>query len=180
MPGRGSVLLAPLRRPAFRLLWLGWSISYAGDALQLLAQTWLLALLTGSALAVAGGPAFAALPLLLLPVGGVVADACDKRRLLLMVQLTGAIASGVVALLVASGRAAVWEIYVWVVFASLLRVLARPAYKVLLTEVVPQAEARSAMALSSMTETGSMVAVTSLGAFFLSVFGLTAAFVVMR
>ena len=76
-------MLAPLRRPAFRLLWLGWSISYAGDALQLLAQTWLIALLTGSALAVAGSPALAALPLLLLPAGGVVADACDQRRLLL-------------------------------------------------------------------------------------------------
>jgi MFS family permease len=158
------------------LLWLGWSISYAGDALQLLAQTWLIALLTGSALAVAGSSALAALPLLLLPAGGVVADACDKRRLLLVVQLTGAVASGVVAVLVASGRVAVWHIFAWVVFAGLLRVLARPAYKVLLTEVVPPAEARSAMALSSMTETGSMVVVTGLGAFFLSVVGLTAAF----
>jgi hypothetical protein len=100
-------LLAPLRRPAFRLIRLGWSIFYAGDALQLLAQTWLIALLTGSALAVAGNPALAALPLLLLPSGGVVADACDKRRLLLVVQLTGAVAAGVVALLVASGRVAV-------------------------------------------------------------------------
>jgi hypothetical protein len=42
------------------LLWLAWSISYAGDALQLLAQTWLIAVLTGSALAVAGSPALAA------------------------------------------------------------------------------------------------------------------------
>ena len=43
---RGGVVPAPLRRPVFRLLWIGWSISYAGDALQLLAQTWLIALLT--------------------------------------------------------------------------------------------------------------------------------------
>jgi len=169
---------APLRRPTFRLLWLGWSVSYAGDALQLLAQTWLIALLTGSALAVAGSPALAALPLLLLPVGGVIADAYDRRRLLLVVQLSGAVVAGLVALLVATGRVAVWHIYAWVVFASLLRVVGRPAYKVLLTEVVPPAEARSAMALSSMTETGSMVVVTGLGAFLLSAVGLTAAFVV--
>src|SRR5438552_10601198 len=83
---RGSVAPAPLRRPAFRLLWIGWSISYAGDALQLLAQTWLIALLTSSALAVAGSPALAAVPLLLLPLGGVIADAYDRRRLLLLVQ----------------------------------------------------------------------------------------------
>jgi MFS family permease len=174
---RGRVAPAPLRRPAFRLLWLGWSISYAGDALQLLAQTWLIAQLTNSALAVAVSPALASLPLLLLPLGGVIADAYDRRRLLLVMQVTGGVAAGIVALLVATGRIAVWHIYVWVVFASLLRVVARPAYKVLLTEVVPAQEARSAMALSSMTETGSMVAVTGLGALFLSVVGLTAAFV---
>lgn len=168
---------APLRQPAFRLLWIGWSISYAGDALQLLAQTWLIALLTNSALAVAGSPALASLPLLLLPLGGVIADAYDRRRLLLVVQLTGAVGAGLVALLVATHRVAVWHIYAWVVFASLLRVVARPAYKVLLTEVVPAAEARSAMSLSSMTETGAMVLVTGLGALLLSAAGLTAAFV---
>jgi len=175
---RGSAVPAPLRRPAFRLLWIGWSISYAGDALQLLAQTWLIALLTNSALAVAGSPALAAVPLLLLPLGGVIADAYDLRRLLLLVQLAGGAAAGGVAALVATHRVEVWHIYVWVVFASLLRVVGRPAYKVLLTQVVPTAEARSAMALSSMTETGSMVLVTGLGAFLLSAVGLTAAFVV--
>jgi MFS family permease len=159
------------------LLWLGWSISYAGDALQLLAQTWLIAVLTGSALAVAGSPALASLPLLLLPLGGVIADVYDRRRLLLQVQLAGAVVAGAVALLVAMHRITVWELYAWVVFAALLRVVARPAYKVLLTEVVPAHEARSAMALSSMTETGSMVVVTGLGALFLSAAGLTAAFV---
>jgi MFS family permease len=177
MRGRGSAALAPLRRPAFRLLWIGWSISYAGDALQLLAQTWLIAVLTGSALAVAGSPALAALPLVLLPLGGVISDAYDRRRLLLAVQLAGATGAGAIAVLVATHRVAVWQLYAWIVFASLLRVVARPTYKVLLTEVVPAGEKRSAMALSSMTETGSMVLVTGLGALLLSVAGLTAAFV---
>src|SRR6266516_988244 len=140
MLGRGSVTPAPLRRPAFRLLWLGWSISYAGDALQLLAQTWLIAVLTNSALAVAGSPALASVPLLLLPLGGVIADAYDRRRLLLQVQLVGGGVAGVVALLVALHRITVWELYVWVVVASLMRVVARPSYKVLLTEVVPAHE----------------------------------------
>jgi MFS family permease len=177
MRGRGSAAIAPLRRPAFRLLWIGWSISYAGDALQLLAQTWLIAVLTGSALAVAGTPALAALPLVLLPLGGVISDAYDRRRLLLVAQLAGAAGSGAIAVLVATHRVAVWQLYAWIVFASLLRVVARPTYKVLLTEVVPAREKRPAMALSSMTETGSMVLVTGLGALFLSVAGLTAAFV---
>src|SRR5207244_2902939 len=111
------------------------------------------------------------------PLGGVIADAYDRRRLLLLVQLVGAVAASGVALLVATHRITVWQLYVWVVFAGLLRVVARPTYKVLLTQVVPAHEAGSAMALSSMMETGSMVLVTGLGALFLSAAGLTAAFV---
>src|SRR5437763_13746894 len=107
MFARGTAVPAPLRRPAFRLLWLGWSISYAGDALQLLAQTWLIALLTNSAFAVAGSPALAAAPLVLLPLGGVIADAYDRRRVLLVVQVLGALAAGGIAFLVATHRVAV-------------------------------------------------------------------------
>ena len=74
-------------------------------------------------------------------------------------------------------RITVWEIYVWAVLNSLVRLVSRPAYKALLTESVPVSEARSAMAVSSMTETGSLVAVTAVGAVLLSAVGLTAAFI---
>ena len=168
---------APLRRPAFRLLWLGWSISYAGDGLQVLAQTWLIATLTGSALAVAGSPVIAGLPLLLLPVGGVVADAYDRRRLLLLCQLAGGASTAAVTALVALHRIHVWEIYLWAAAYSIVRLVARPAYKVLLTEAVPPAEARAAMAVSSMTETASLVAVGAIGGLLLGLVGITAAFV---
>ena len=40
------VLLAPLKRPTFRTLWAGMGLSYAGDRLQELAQSWLVATLT--------------------------------------------------------------------------------------------------------------------------------------
>ncbi len=47
-----SVIPAPLRRARFRQLWLGMASSYAGDRFQQLAQAWLVATLTSSALAV--------------------------------------------------------------------------------------------------------------------------------
>jgi MFS family permease len=169
---------APLRRPIFRWLWAGWSISYAGDALQVLAQTWLIAVLTNSALAVAGSPVISGLPLLLLPLGGVIADAYDRRRLLLVGQLVGAATTTAITVLVATHRIAIWEIYTWAVVNGLVRLVARPAYKALLTESVPVDEARSAMAVTSMTETGSLVGVTALGALLLGVAGLTTGFVV--
>jgi MFS family permease len=169
---------APLRRSTFRWLWAGWSISYAGDALQVLAQTWLIAVLTNSALAVAGSPVISGLPLLLLPLGGVIADAYDRRRLLLIGQLVGAGTTTAIAVLVATHRIAIWEIYAWAVINGLVRLVARPAYKALLTESVPVDEARAAMAVTSMTETGSLVGVTALGGVLLGVAGLTTGFVV--
>ena len=175
MPRR-SGLPAPLHRPTFRLLWLGWSISYAGDGLQVLAQTWLIALLTSSALAVAGSPVIAGLPLLLLPLGGVVADSFDRLRLLLLSQLVGGVATAAITVLVALHRIEVWEIYLWAGLYSLVRLVARPAYKVILTEAVPEGEARAAMAVSSMTETASLVAVGAVGALLLGLVGVTAAF----
>jgi len=49
-----SAIPAPLRRARFRQLWLGMASSYAGDRFQQLAQAWLVATLTSSALAVGG------------------------------------------------------------------------------------------------------------------------------
>ena len=49
-----ATLPTPLRRASFRRLWAGMSISIAGNTLQGLARSWLVATFTGSALAVGG------------------------------------------------------------------------------------------------------------------------------
>ncbi len=90
-------MLAPLKRPIFRTLWVGMGISYAGDRLQELAQGWLVATLTGSALAVGGIGALSSIPMLLMPLGGVIADQTDRRRILLAGQWAGALITGVMA-----------------------------------------------------------------------------------
>jgi len=151
--------------------------SYAGDRFQQLAQAWLVATLTSSALAVGGISTLGSLPLLLLPLGGVIADLVDRRRLLITWQMVGAAATAVVALLVLVDRVAVWHIYAWAVINGLIALLSRPAYKVVLTEVVPPDEVRTAVAINSMTETTSMVVVNGVGSILLEFLGLTLAFI---
>ena len=73
---------------------------------------------------------------------GVVADLVDRRRLLITWQLIGAAATTAVAVLVLADRVAVWHIYAWAVVNGLIALLSRPAYKVVLTEVVPPDEVR--------------------------------------
>ena len=178
--GRGrlvSAIPAPLRRAKFRQLWLGMASSYAGDRFQQLAQAWLVATLTSSALAVGGISTLGSLPLLLLPLGGVIADLVDRRRLLITWQLVGAAATAIVTVLILVNRIAVWHIYAWAVINGLIALLSRPAYKVILTEVVPPDEVRSAVAINSMTETTSMVVVNGVGSVLLEFLGLTLAFI---
>ncbi len=172
-----SVIPTPLRRARFRQLWLGMASSYAGDRFQQLAQAWLVATLTSSALAVGWIATLGSIPQLFMPLGGVIADLVDRRRLLITWQMVGAAATTAVAVLVLVDRVAVWHIYAWAVINGLIALLSRPAYKVVLTEVVPPDEVRPAVAINSMTETTSMVVVNGVGSVLLEFLGLTLAFI---
>jgi MFS family permease len=169
--------VAPLRRLPFRRLWVVMGSSYAGDRLQELAQAWLVAQMTQSALAVGGIGIIAAIPQLLMPLGGVIADQTDRRRLLITGQIVGGVAALAVGALVLMNRVALWHIYAWAFISGLIWLFSRPAFKVVLTETVPPEEAASATALNSITETAAMVVVSGLGSGLLTVVGLPAAFV---
>jgi predicted MFS family arabinose efflux permease len=177
MPRR-TAIFQPLRRAPFRRLWLSMSASYAGDRLQQLAQGWLVATLTDSALAVGAITMLGSLPLLLSPLGGVVADQVDRRRILLFGQLVGAAATAAVAALILAGRIAIGHIYLWAFLNGLIVLVSRPSYKVAITESVPVEEVRSAVAINSMGETLAMVSVNAGGSVILELAGLPVAFVV--
>ncbi len=96
-------MLTPLKRPTFRTLWAGMGLSYAGDRLQELAQGWLVATLTDSALAVSGIGALNAIPMLFMPLGGVVADQANRRRIILTGQWVGALTTGMAMSVASTG-----------------------------------------------------------------------------
>jgi len=168
---------APLRRASFRWLWAGMGASYGGDRLQQLAQAWLVATLTHSALGVGLISAFGSLAQLLMPLGGVVADQVDRRRLVLTGQLLGGGAAAILATLVLTGNVAFWYIYIWAFVSGLVWLISRPAYKVLLTNAVPREEVQSAVAINSMTETAEGTLVNAGGSLLLAAVGLPVAFV---
>lgn len=151
-------------------------LSYAGDRLQELAQGWLVATLTGSALAVGGIGVLSSIPMLLMPLGGVIADQVDRRRILLAGQWAGALITGIMAILAFSGRIAVWHIYVWAFISGVVWMVIRPAYKVIVTEAVPAEEVRPAVSLNSITETTALVAMNTGGSALIGWLGLSVAF----
>jgi MFS family permease len=167
-----------LRHVRFRWLWAGLSASYAGDRLQELAQAWLVAGMTGSsAMAVGWISILASIPHLFMPLGGVIADRLDRKKILIAGQLAGACVAAVVCGLVLSGVVLPWHIYAWAFVSGVIWLFSRPAYKVVLTEVVPQEEVRSAVALNSTTETTATTSVNLFGSMLLAWIGLPVAFV---
>ena len=169
-------MLAPLKRSSFRTLWAGMGLSYAGDRLQELAQGWLVATLTSSALAVGGIGVISSIPMLLMPLGGVIADQADRRRILIAGQWAGACITGIMAFLAFTGKIAVWQIYVWAFISGMVWMVIRPAYKVIVTQVVPPEEVRPAVSLNSATETSAMVLMNTGGSALIGWLGLPVAF----
>ena len=169
-------MLAPLKRPTFRMLWAGMGLSYAGDRLQELAQGWLVATLTGSALAVGGIGVLGSIPMLFMPLGGVIADQTDRRRILLAGQWAGALITGIMAALALSHRMAVWHIYLWAFISGVVWMVIRPAYKVIVTQAVPAEEVRPAVSLNSITETTALVLMNTGGSALIGWLGLPVAF----
>lgn len=169
-------MFAPLKRSTFRTLWAGMGLSYAGDRLQELAQGWLVATLTSSALAVGSIGVLSSIPMLLMPVGGVIADQSDRRRILISGQWAGAIITSVMAFLAFTGQIAVWHIYVWAFISGMVWMVVRPAYKVIVTQVVPAEEVRQAVSLNSVTETSALVLMNTGGSALIGWLGLPVAF----
>ena len=172
-------VLAPLRYRDFRLLWAAIgdvlcrrSPAGAGASLADCQPDRLLGAAVGAI-----GVGSAAIPQLLMPLRrghcgpaqpAQVADRDTTRRI--------ALAAAIIGALVATGLFASWQIYVWAFFSGTLWLLARPAYKVVLTESVPVTEVRPAVAINSMTETILIMLIAVGGSVLLDRLGLVLGF----
>ena len=144
---RITVDTRPLRYRNFRNLWIGQSISFFGSNITGVAIPYQTYQLTGSTLAV-GLIALAELvPLLTLAVvGGTIADAVDRRRLLLVTEV-GLVACS--ALLVVNATLAeprVWALFVLAAAITSLWALGSPALRSLTPRLVPEDQLAAASA----------------------------------
>src|SRR5689334_16861320 len=97
MSSASHSLWSPLRLPAFRGLWTGSAIYFTGNAMQVMAASWLMVELTGSSFLAALVQTAVFLPMFLLALpAGVLADTTDRRRLILAAL---AVQAGTVVLL---------------------------------------------------------------------------------
>lgn len=144
--------LAALRHRNFRLTWLGLLVSFTGSQMQFAALLWHVSLVAPEgrkalALGLTGLARFVPLAACSL-VGGVVADASDRRRLMLVTQVLAMTSAAALAAITFSGVATLGLLYLLTAVNSGAGAFDAPARQALLPNLVPREDLPNALALN--------------------------------
>src|SRR6185369_7921046 len=139
---------AALRHRDFRLLWLGQIVSVTGSQMQSVAINWHVYVLTKSAFALGLVGLFRGLPIIICSlIGGVLADAVDRKRLMIITQATMLVSAGLLTAFTIVGIESVWPIYLLSCFASAATAFDIPARQSLMPTLVPPEDFPNAVSL---------------------------------
>jgi MFS family permease len=137
-----------LRHRDFRLLWLGQIVSVTGSQMQSVAINWHVYLLTKSALALGLVGLFRGMPIIICSlVGGVVADAVDRKRLMVATQGLMLASAALLTISTVAGLQSVWPIYLLSGIASAATAFDIPARQSLMPMLVPAKDFPNAVSL---------------------------------
>lgn len=145
--------LTPLRRsPPFRRLWLAQGVSFIGTEITEVALAYQMYQLTGSTLAVGLISLTHLVPLLTLTViGGALADAFDRRRVMLLQQTGMLLGSLGLAANAAVGHPRIWALYVFQLVISGSFSIGVGAQRSMTPQLVDESQFMAASALNSVT-----------------------------
>ena len=144
-----EVALRPLRRPDFLKLWSGLAVSQMGSQVTQVAVAYQVYLLTHSALSLGLVGLFRFLPITVAAfVAGPLADARDRRVLMLVTQSTLLINSVAMAVLSYQGLVTPAVIYAFVALSGLGFAFDGPARQSLVPSLVPAEQLTSALSLN--------------------------------
>lgn len=145
-------LLAPLRSPVYRFLWIASVVSNLGTLMQAVAVAWVMTSLTASPLVVSLVPVATLAPVFLFGLaGGTLADILDRRAFLLGTQLWMMLCAAGMGLLVWSGHAAPASLLALTFALGTGAALNLPAWQSLVQDLVPREHVASAVALNSIS-----------------------------
>lgn len=148
MSSHSHSAFAALRHRDFRLLWMGQIVSVTGSQMQFVAINWHVYLLTKSAFALGLVGLFRGIPIILCSLaGGVVADAIDRKKLMIVTQLVMLSSAALLTISTIAGVQSVWPIYILSSFASAASAFDVPARQALMPTLVPAEDFPNAVSL---------------------------------
>ena len=143
-----------LKHRDFTLLWIGQLLSFSGSRMQTAAILWHVSLLAdpsrkGLALGLVG--AAQVVPIIAFAMlSGVVADALDRRKVMLVTQSVLALFAGALAALTFAGSITLWPIYLLAALSSAAASFDGPARQALIPSLVPREDLSSAISLNTL------------------------------
>lgn len=168
-----SRTFASLRFRNYRLYFFSQIISFSGTWMQSLALAWLVLELTGSGTALGAVMATRFVPTLFLaPIGGVIADRFEKRRLIVVTQTVAgllALALGVVTL---TGVVELWMVYALSAGFGAVTALDNPARQTFVMEMVGPDDLSNAVTLNSVVVNGARVIGPAIGGVVIAALGV--------
>jgi MFS family permease len=151
-----------LRHRNYRLIWIGLLASMTGSTMQNAALLWHVSLLVsperkGLALGLVGLVKVA--PIIIFSmVSGVVADAWNRRRLMLFTQTGSAMVAAALAFVAYRGGPAVWPVYALAALSAAVGTFDLPARQALVPMLVPREHLPNAISLNTiMFQTASVI-----------------------
>jgi len=175
-PSRWPASLAALQHRNFRLIWASQLVSMAGSMMQNAAILWHVSLLVpahqrGLALGMVG--LVRILPIIGFSLfAGVVADAIDRRRLMLVTQVGKTLAAALLAWTVFAGVRALWIVYAIAALGSAFQSFDSPARMSLIAGLVPREHLPNAISLNSIMFQAASVLGPAVGGLVIAGFGV--------
>jgi MFS family permease len=161
----------------FTLYWAALAFSLTGVWVRITAQGWLVYELTEDRLLLGVVSFCQAAPVLICaPFAGAILDRVDRRKILLVVQISVSVAMFVLATLTATDRIEVWQIAAVAAFAGGLSAFDWPARLSMVPSLVNRQQLKSAVALNSAAFNASRVLGPVIGGLLIAVVGAAACF----
>jgi len=172
--------VTPLREsPEYRRLWAGQSLSAVGTQMTNVAVPVQVYALTHSSLAVGGVGLAVAVPLIGLGLlGGSLADAVDRRRLVLVTSAVLALLSGVLAVQALLDLRQAWLLYVVVALQAAVFAVDQPARQTFIPRLLPARQIPAATSLSQLSMQSALTGGPLLAGVLIATAGLQSAYAV--
>jgi MFS family permease len=138
-----------LRIRNFKIYFSGQMVSMAGTFMQAVAQSWLVLKITGSGTALGVVTVLQFLPMTVLaPMAGVIVDRRDRRRLMLFCELLLGAEALLMGLLVTTGHAELWIVYLLAFVLGVISSLEQPTRSAFVYDLVGPGDLSNAVSLN--------------------------------
>ena len=174
---KNSVTFKALRHRNFQLFFTGQLISLTGSWMQSVAFSWLVLVLTNSALYLGLVGALQTLPVLLFSLlGGVVADHTSKLRLMFITQTSLLLLALVLGLLVDLQLIKIWDLCLIVFLSGTVMAFDMPARQSFIVQMVGKPDLPNAIALNSSLFNATRVIGPAVGGVVIAAMGMANCF----